>query len=409
MLLGRIIPLFVLLPLLSWGQTAPHTWWVQFTDKDQTPYSIDAPEMFLSERSIQRREMQHIPVDESDLPVDPAYVAAVLALGDVELRNRSRWFNAITVRTDDPTIVEAIGSLPFVADIRSTQRVGQVGHLTKGTWTTPGGMRGGEGDYGASLYQLAMMNGHLLHLEWAARGEGMLIGVLDSGFDGVDTLSGFQDLRDREGILLAQDLAEPGGNVYVSHSHGRAVLSAMAAVRPGELVGSAPNADYALVRTEDAGTEFLIEEDNWVSGAELLDSLGCDVLNTSLGYTVFDDSTMNHTTDQLDGLTARISIAAGMASAKGMIPVNSAGNRGGDEWYYMSMPADAHNILAVGSVNADSVHSWFSGHGPSADGRVKPDVAALGENTLSLGGDGTQVMGLNGTSLASPLVAGLVA
>ncbi|MDX9751608.1 MAG: S8 family peptidase [Flavobacteriales bacterium] len=407
--LRNLILLACAWPALALAQTAPDTWWVQFTDKDGTPYSIDAPEAFLSERSIQRRQTQGIAIDATDLPVDPAYIAAVLALGDVQLHNRSKWFNAITIRTGDPALIEAVEALPFVADVRSTRRhAHSPAPVHKGIMGGGGGPRGGDADYGPSLHQIAMLNGHLLHLELDARGEGMLIGVLDSGFDAVDTLDGFADLRARDGIVLTRDLAEPGADVYLGHTHGRVVLSVMAAVQPGQLIGSAPMADYALVRTEYAATEYIVEEDNWVSGAELADSLGCDVLNTSLGYTVFDDSTQNHLPDQLDGLTTRISIAAGMASAKGMVPVQSAGNRGGDEWYFMSAPADAIDILSVGAVFADSSYVWFSGHGPTADGRVKPDVTAMGFDTQALTGEGT-VAGMNGTSLSSPVVAGLVA
>lgn len=411
MIARTLLLLAVAVPLHGAAQTAPGTWWVRFTDKANTPYSLDAPEAYLSPRAIQRRQAQGIAIDSTDLPVDPAYINAVLALGDVQLHNRSKWFNAITIRTSDPAVIEGLGALPFVAQVRSL-RPGRVAELPvhKPLLADPEGPRGGDPDHGPSLMQIAMMNGHLLHLELEARGEGMLIGVLDSGFDGVDTLTGFAALRDRGGIVLARDLAEPGADVYRSHSHGRLVLSVMAAHLPGQLVGAAPMADYALVRTEDAAVEYLVEEDNWVSGAELLDSLGCDVLNTSLGYTVFDDSAQDHTTDELDGATARITIAAGMAAAKGMIPVNAAGNRGGDpDWMMMSMPSDAFDILAVGATHADSLPASFSGRGPSADGRVKPDVAALGVGTLGLGGDGTFVGGHNGTSLASPLVAGLVA
>jgi len=389
------------------AQSAPDTWWVQFTDKAGTPYSIDQPEAFLSQRAIQRRQIQGIAVDELDLPVDPAYIQTVLALGDVQLHNRSKWFNAITVRTNDPAVLDAIAALPFVLNVRGTRSlVGTPGVNDK--FAALGPLADREYDYGDSFGQIAMMNGHLLH-GMNAQGQGMLIGVLDSGFEGTDVIPGFDALRARGGIVFTSDQVDHDGDVYQDHWHGRSVLSCMAAIVEGALVGTAPLADYVLVRTEDAATEYLVEEDNWVSGAELCDSLGVDILNTSLGYTTFDDSLQDHSYLDLDGATTRISIAAGIASRKGMVPVISAGNQGNSEWFHISAPADAIDVLAVGATGAQAQHAFFSSHGPSADGRVKPDVAAMGWGTTGIGPDGTGIQPINGTSFSAPLVAGLVA
>jgi serine protease AprX len=389
------------------GQTAPNTWWVQFTDKDNTPYSIDQPEGFLTLRAIQRRQQQGIAFDELDLPVDPVYINTVLALGEVQLVNRSKWFNAITIRTSDLAILEAIQQLPFVANLRSTRRF-QVAPPIPDKFEAPVTGTTRDGDFGGSFLQISMMNGHLLH-EIGAKGQGMMIGVLDSGFENTDVLPAFSALRDRNGILHTKDLVEHDGDVYLDHWHGRSVLSCMAGIVEGQLIGTGPMADYVLVRTEDAATEFIVEEDNWVSGAEYCDSLGVDILNTSLGYTVFDDSTTDHTYEDLDGATSRISIACGIASLKGMIPVVSAGNQGNSDWFHISAPADAFNILAVGAVGAERQYAFFSSQGPSADGRVKPDIAAMGWGATGLGPSGEEVTLLNGTSFSAPLVAGLVA
>ncbi len=399
--------------LFAQAQTAPETWWVAFTDKEDTPYSLFDPGAFLSDRAIQRREAQGIGLDELDLPVDPAYIAIVLAQGEVQLINRSKWFNAITIRTSDQEALDAIAELPFVSGIRGTRSLVMPFPLLQEDKFTvlPGtGPRGGgnEEDYGASFHQIAMMNGHLLHAI-GARGEGLLIGVLDSGFEGVDVLPAFETLRDRDGIILTRDFVDHDGDVYQDHWHGRSVLSCLGIEWTGILMGTAPLADYVLLRTEDVGSEYVIEEDNWVSAAEFCDSLGVDILNTSLGYTVFDDSTQNHTYPELDGATTRISIAGGIAASRGMIPVTSAGNQGASDWYHISAPADAFDILAVGATNADGQPSWFSGHGPSADGRIKPDVSAMGEGTMGLSIDGSGPEAINGTSFSAPLVAGLVA
>ncbi|HRD53080.1 MAG TPA: S8 family peptidase [Flavobacteriales bacterium] len=406
----------ILLALALWSgaaaQTGPDTYLVQFTDKDNTPYSIGEPEQFLSPRAIDRRLNQGIAIDESDLPVDPAYISAVLATGDVQLINRSRWFNAITVRTTDSDALDAIAQLPFVSQVRTTRRLSLPPQpAEKFTLEAPPAIvaRGGQPeDYGWSWSQISMLNGHELHaLE--AKGQGMLIGVLDSGFEGTDSLAAFADLRAREGIVLTRDMVNHDGDVYDDHWHGRSVLSCMTGIMPGYLQGTAPQADYALVRTEEVAFEMPVEEDNWIAGAELLDSLGCYVLNTSLGYTTYDDSLLNHTYASMDGATTRISIAAGIASQKGMIPVQSAGNSGWGAWHYIGAPADAFDILAVGAVGENELHAGFSSYGPSSDGRVKPDVMAMGWGAIGLRFEGDSVAPLNGTSFSAPILAGLVA
>ena len=397
--------LSIFLASIAIGQTAPSTYWVQFTDKSNTPYSLAQPQEFLSDRSIQRRITQGIPLDELDLPVDPNYIAQVLALGDIQLHNTSKWFNAITIVSTDTAALQQITDLPFVAQMRNTRSV-EVGTPRPDKFRSIGN-NDRAFDYGAAFTQVSMMNGHLLHD--LSHGEGILIGVLDSGFDRADSIPAFQELRDRNGIVATRDMVDHDGDVYDDHYHGRSVLSVMAAIWEGQLVGTAPGADYVLIRTEDADSEFIVEEDNWVAGAEYADSLGCDVLNTSLGYSRFDDTLQNHTYADMDGYTTRISIAAGIASSKGMIPVNSAGNSGESDWYYITAPADAHDILAVGAVGTMEESAPFSSHGPSADGRVKPDVAAVGWGAAGLNFEGDSVAAINGTSFSSPLVAGLVA
>ncbi|MEZ4755764.1 MAG: S8 family serine peptidase [Flavobacteriales bacterium] len=397
--------------LMSLAQTGPDLYWVQFTDKSNTPYSISTPEAFLSERAIARRQAQGIAIDELDLPVDPAYISAVLATGDVQLVNRSKWFNAITIRTMDAGALGAIGELPFVSQMRmGAERPGATPVVDKlRAPAYPFVERGGgEALYGPSFRQIEMLNGHLLH-ELEARGEGMLIGVLDSGFDRVNEIDGFTELRSREGIVAARDMVDHDGDVFNDHDHGRSVLSCMAANLPGLLVGTAPEADYVLVRTEEVAYERVVEEDNWVAGAEYCDSLGCDVLNTSLGYTTFDEGLGDHTYEDMNGATARISIAASIAASRGMIPVNSAGNSGSSAWYYIGAPADAADILAVGAVNSDAQVVPFSSRGPSSDGRVKPDVSAMGAGVTVLNGEPGGIAQVNGTSFSSPITAGLVA
>lgn len=404
-------PLFLLLTVLLtrllFAQTAPATYWVQFTNKDHTPYSLFQPEEYLSQRALDRRERQHIAIDSLDLPIDPSYIAQLMAAGDFQLLNRSKWFNAVTIRSTDTLALDSLDLLPFIHEVRMT--VDGKPRPARHPLKLGGGAKTYEAAYGTSFRQIEMMNGHLLHSAGNAKGEGMLIGVLDSGFEDADILPGLADLRARNGIVLTRDMVEPGGNVYAEHYHGRSVLSVMAGHVEGKLLGTAPMADYVLVRTENAASEYLVEEDNWVSGAELCDSIGCDVLNTSLGYTTFDDTAQDHSYTDLNGLTSHMTLAADIATRKGMIPVNSAGNSGTNSWHYIGVPADAFDILAVGAVNNDRMVASFSSRGPSADGRVKPDVSATGLGTIGLNSGGEDAGPINGTSFSSPLVAGLVA
>ncbi len=408
MILRTIATWVVITVMLSTlcAQTAPATYWVQFTDKHHTPFTLSAPSEYLSQRALERRQRQHIAIDSLDLPVDPAYIAQVLATGQIQLLNVSKWFNAITIRSTDTLALGSLGLLPFVHVVRLTRdgRTRLARHPEKAAYPKTYLL-----EYGESFRQIEMMNGHLLHEVGAAKGQGMLIGILDAGFNHADILPGLTSLRNRNGIILTRDLVEPGGNVYAEHYHGRAVLSVLAGQLPGKLEGTAPLADFVLLRTENANSEYLVEEDNWVSGAEVCDSIGCDVLNTSLGYTTFDDSTQDHTYNDLNGLTSRMTLAADIATRKGMIPVNSAGNSGDNSWHYISVPADAFDILAVGAVDSQRAVAPFSSRGPTADGRVKPDVCAMGQGTIGLDLSGEAVGPINGTSFAAPLVAGLSA
>ena len=406
-----IVPLLLLAALSALSQTAPAAYWVRCADRASTPYSFTTPSEYLSPRALARREQQGVAIASLDLPIDPAYVNALLSAGDFHLVNRHKWFNAVTINSTDTLALDTLDQLPFILQVRMTND----GHTRalRSIEKFPVVTKQEIGNYyhniyGASFRQIEMMNGHLLH-EAGARGEGMLIGILDSGFEDADSLPAFIDLRARHGIVYTRDMAFADGDVYDDHWHGRSVLSCIAGHVPGQLLGTAPRADVALFRTEVVANEYLWEEDNWVSGAEVADSLGCDVLNTSLGYTQFDDSTQDHTYANLDGATTRISIAAGIASRKGMIPVQSAGNEGSGAWHYISAPADAIDIISVGATGTYRELAPFSGRGPSADGRVKPDVAAVGWGAAGLGSDGAEVAEISGTSFSSPITAGLVA
>jgi len=405
----RLFLFLFLIPLLSGGQVAPQRYWLQFTDKDNTPYSVSAPEQFLSSRAMERRQKQNIAVDQSDLPVDPDYIAQVRATG-AEVLNVSKWFNSVTVRITDPSVLQQVLQLPFVMHHEPVGRYGSPSKdwekefvfSDKSNIELPK-----DADYGTALNQVEMLNGLKLHRQ-GLMGQGMLIAVLDAGFSGADHLAVFDSLRQNGRIIATRDLVEGNAGVYGYSTHGMAVLSTMAAYQPGVMVGTAPKASYILLRTEDVGSEFPIEEHNWIAGAEFADSCGADILNTSLGYTDFDDEAYNYAYSDMDGRTTPSALGSVMAARKGILVVTSAGNMGNNAWQYISTPADADSVLAIGAVNANGEGASFSSIGPSADGRVKPNVCAQGQQAIVANTSGT-VGPSNGTSFSGPILAGMAA
>lgn len=383
--------------------------WVEFTDKNGSSFTLNNPSQFLSARAISRRNRQNIPIDSTDLPVNQRYIDSLVSRG-LDIRNRSRWLNGVTVEAT-PSQLASIQSLPFVKGTTPAGKVVVPAHTRKPeTKQFPvGRISYTPAEYGDSYNQIALHKGHTLH-NAGFRGEGMLIAVFDAGFINVNTLACFDSLRLQNKIKDTWDFVDLDNTVYEFDSHGTYVLGCMAGWLPGQLIGTAPKADYLLYRTENNvnGSEYIIEEDNWVAGAERADSAGADVFNTSLSYTTFDDPTMNHTYADLDGNTARITIGADMAAKKGILVVVSAGNYGTSSWQYIGAPADGDSVLSVGAIDAAGNRVSFSSIGPSADGRIKPNVVAQGSAAIScaLSNGITQV---SGTSFSGPIMAGLVA
>lgn len=264
-------------------------------------------------------------------------------------------------------------------------------------------------DYGEAFNQIHMLNGEVLH-DMGYDGEGVMIAVLDAGFLNANQIGAFDSLWNNNQILGSKDFVNPQNpNIFGSHYHGTMVLSTMGANWPGQIIGTAPKADYWLIRTEDGDSEYLIEELNWVSGAEFADSLGADIINSSLGYTTFDDPEQNHTYEEMDGNTAWVTIGADMATSKGMIVVNSAGNSGSGSWQYIGAPADGDSVFSIGAVDGSGNYAGFSSQGPTPDGRVKPNVVAQGQSSTIIDPWSGEVGSGSGTSFSSPITAGMVA
>ena len=403
----RIFLLAVISGLLCGTAGAQSLWRVDFRDKANHPLSLERPEEFLSERALQRRAAQNIPLDESDLPVHPAYVDTLTSLGAIPV-NASRWMNSLTVYLPADSLATTIASQGFVAAVECTRPATPAAKSARNKFGIPGEpLPIDTSRYGASVYQVGQLNGQALHTR-GYTGKGVMVAILDAGFYMVNTLPAFDSLRLGGRIAGSRDMVWPPSDVYQEHTHGMMVLSTMGGLKPGALIGTAPHASYWLIRTEDTRSEFPVEEDNWIAGAELADSAGCDIINSSLGYSTYDLPELSHSFADLDGRTTRAARGANMAAAKGLLVFSSAGNEGNKAWKKIQTPADGDSVIAVAAVDRYGVKTSFSSVGPSADAEVKPTLAAMGQNNALEGING-QLTYASGTSFSSPVLAGMAA
>lgn len=398
---------FFLSEFISVAQSTPKSYfWVQLKDKKGTPYQISNPEAFLSQRAISRRIRQHIAIDETDLPVSPVYLDTLKKRG-LEIFHTSKWLNGVTVRIADTSQIRKIAALPFVASVQYT-RPANVLKSAKNKFNEDELQAAIDpATYGNGLTQLTQLNGQYLHNQ-GFRGKGIQIAVLDAGFWHVNEIEAFDTLRTTKRILGTRDFVDPKSDFYQQNSHGMSVLSCMGGNQPGKLIGTAPDASYYLFRSEDVGSEYLIEEDNWVAAAELADSLGVNVINSSLGYYSFDDSKMNHPFSDMNGKKTRVTKGANMAFQKGILVICSAGNEANNTWKRIIAPSDGENVLAIAAVDKNGIRSSFSSVGPAFGGAVKPNVAAMGGSTYLVAGNGL-LGNSSGTSFSSPVLAGMSA
>ena len=375
---------------------------VSLLDKQGCGYSLQMPEAFLSQRAIERRIRQRLQLDSTDLPLSKLYLDKIAARG-VRIVSQSKWNNSVLVFGDSLSLLKSLADLSFVRNIELV-------------YIEPDSLKEFEcprrtvafpeldGTDDATALQLHQI--HLDHLHQAGfRGKGMMVAVLDGGFqyaDHIPALKRINKIGERDFVF------PPSHNIYREHSHGMKVLSVMAVNEKNLFEGSAPEADYWLLRCEQTQTESRSEEDFWAAAAEFADSVGVDVINSSLGYSEYDDDEQKYPYRQLDGHSMMISRMASMLAQKGIVLVCSAGNSGDDSWKKITIPADAEDVLTVGAVKSDGINTVFSSVGPTADGRVKPDVMALGGYCSVINADG-EIAQQNGTSFASPLIAGAVA
>lgn len=391
-----------------WAQF-PNKYWVRFKDKNGSPYSVGSPNTFLSARSIARRANQGISVNMTDIPVNQTYINQVNATG-AQVFQRSKWFNAAIVIVNSSAQLSAINSLTCVLN---SAPVGRYVSTTANEVGTPSASAYKTAkvttayNYGPSVTQVSQIGADCMH-DLGYRGQNMVIAVIDAGFYQANTNAVFDSLYNEGRLLGTRDYVAGNSSVYEDFLHGANCLSLMAGNSPGNLIGTGPKASYWLLRSEDAATEKLIEENNWVVAVEFADSVGADITTTSLGYTEFDNSSYNHVYSDLDGRTSVISIASTMAARKGIFVLNAAGNDGSNAWHYIGVPGDADSICTVGAVDENGIHAGFSSVGPTADGRIKPDLSSMGQNAYVCA-PGYNFQSGNGTSYATPILAGAVA
>ena len=392
-ILLSILFLFYFLPIFCEG----YMFRIELKDKGNPPFTIENPLEYLSEKSIERRERQGIPVDSTDLPIDPLYLEEIRFTG-ASITAISKWVKTVTVYLPDLSLVPELKNLDFVDTLYCVWKGNSLpGYSTQEKFVKTESSTPSLKTEMSSYTQVSMLKVDLLH-QAGFKGKDMSIAVIDAGFLDADQIPAWDFNQVKE---VKNFTYESGDPLRITQAHGTQVLSCMLS----NLFGTAPEADYYLFQSEVNESEYPVEEDYWVAAVEYADSIGIDILNTSLGYTLFDDPSMNHVYEQFDGKTIPASKAASMAGNKGMLLFISAGNEGTKPWKKISVPNDADNIITVGSVNAGSVIAASSSQGPTADGRVKPDLCAMGVNATIISYGGIVTNG-SGTSYASPILAG---
>jgi serine protease AprX len=397
--------LFLISP--SWAQ---NKYAVFYQFKPQEVFSLENPQQYLSAKALQNRQKEGIALDSLDLPVSTRYLKQIESSVN-EVIYSTKWLNASIVKTNEEG-VQKLKSLPFVKEVRlvapgssiSTQKV------IRKKWDSL--------DHALHLNPNQRLNSYKVQNELLGidkmhekglQGKGVTIAVFDAGFPGVDQIKGFQHLFTQNKIVGTRDFVQTNNSsVYYGNQHGTNVLSLISAFDQDLLIAGAHQANVILCITEDVNSEFTIEEYNWARAAEYADSLGTNIIQSSLGYWDFDDPTMDYTLKDLDGKTAIVSRAASIASQKGILVVVSAGNYGSKGVSSITPPADAASILSVGALTPALTLSNFSSKGPTVDQRIKPELVAIGSNVFLLRSTGQLQTG-NGTSFSAPQITALAA
>ena len=401
------VVLLVLVFVFQFGNAQIQDAWVFFADKENVQFSIDNPLTILTQESVDRKALHEVPIDERDVPVTETYITQIKNASGITYWAKSKWMNCVYVQGTMPDI-EALLNLSFVTDIEWADKDLNFPHpvgTAQDKFAIENQTSRIEYNYGAAANQIEMIEGDYLH-ELDFTGEGMIIGVTDSGFPNFATNPAFSHVVNNNRLLGTFDFFSRTTNVEGTGQHGVNTTSDIVGFLENQFVGTAPNASLYLFRTEYGPDENPREEAWYVEALERADSLGVDVVNTSLGYQEYDNPNYTHTYEDLNGVTTFAARGSNIAFEKGMILVTSAGNAG-NGFGTVATPADAIGLLAVGAVNAAGNYASFSSRGPTVDGRIKPDVMAQGQGSAVIRENGT-VDFSNGTSFSSPILAGAV-
>ncbi len=401
----------LILVFSNFGYTQIEDAWVYFNDKPSAASFLSNPLSMLTQRSLDRRTAQNIALNVTDVPVEASYVTQITNATGITVMAKSKWLNALHIRGTQADI-QALTGLSFVNNVKfANHSLNPGGRIAQNSNKIQAVNKNLDAlvnyNYGSSQNQIEMLNGHLLHQQ-NFTGQGKIIAVLDSGFTNANVAAPFQNLVTNNQILGGYNFPDRNTNYFSRHNHGTNVLSTMGGFADGQLVGTAPSAQYYLFITEDISSENPVEESYWVEAAELADYYGVDVINSSLGYFYYDNFDYSYQYSDLVGNKTFASRGANMAFSKGIVVVISAGNSGDSSDPYIATPADAIGALTVGAVNSLENYASFSSIGPSFDGRVKPDVCAKGAATTVSSTSGN-IVTANGTSFSSPVMAGMVA
>ena len=395
---------FFVILLVSLVGEAQEDAWLYFLDKENVEAAINNPLSILSQASVDRKNNRGIAIDERDVPVNEAYISQIKNVSGIQVLAKSKWLNAIHVRGEEADINALLNDFSFIDYVdfaNSSLNTAAKSVNMEDKFLIEDAQV--SFNYGDSQNQIEMIGVDQLHLE-DYTGHGMIIAVMDSGFPNVDTMGAFERLRNNNGLLGGYDFVDSTENVYdyLDDDHGTRVLSNMAGFIENEFVGTAPDASYYIFRTEDVSSETPVEESYWVEAVERADSLGVDIINTSLGYKNYDNPNYSHTNGDLDGSSTFITRGANIANEKGILVVTSAGNSGENG---VRAPADGAGVFSIGAVDANGEYASFSSQGSSFQSTLKPDVVAQGVGSVVVD-DSNSLINNDGTSFSSPIMAG---
>jgi serine protease AprX len=404
--------LLSLISLLSYSFLSAQSsqYFIQFKYK-KSNFTLQNPSAYLSARALQRRAKQNIIIDSLDLPVVPFYIDSIKNHVS-RITGITKWLNGAVVEVSDSSQLDyMLNNFWFVSNYTKVKDA-EKSASTKSKFEKKIAANFNQNCCIDSFYnyasnQILMLHGDAIHQQ-GYFGQGMQIAILDAGFDNVQFNPPFQNLWQQNKILGFYNFVFQQDSVFTDAEHGAEVLSTMGMNLPNVFVGTSPQASFYLYETEDDYSENLVEEYYWSIGAEHADSIGADLINSSLGYNQFDFKPNNHSYSDLNGKTDPSAIAASTAGLKGILVCVAAGNEALDSWHFIGSPADADNILTVGAVDEYRNHAPFSSYGPTADGRIKPDVCAKGLNSTIIGSSNYIEFG-SGTSFASPTMCGMAA